>query len=94
MPQNERDRVLVPDPKTLAERKKVAEGFAEQFNLKLPILVDPMSDPFEKAFAAWPDRVYVLDGTGKVAYKGDPGPRGFKVAEAPAVLDRLLTKKN
>jgi hypothetical protein len=90
VPQNERDKILIPDPKTLAERKKVAETFAEQFNLKLPILVDPMADPFERAFAAWPDRVYVLDPAGRVAYKGDPGPRGFKVAEVPAVLERLL----
>jgi hypothetical protein len=34
--------------------------------------------------------VYVLDAAGKVAYKGDPGPRGFKVAEVPPVLERLL----
>ena len=70
----------------------MAEGFAEQFDLKLPILIDPMTDPFEKAFAAWPDRVYVLDAAGKVAYKGEPGPRGFKVGELPPVLDKLLAK--
>jgi hypothetical protein len=93
VPQNERDKILVPDPKTLAERKKVAEGFAEQFKLKLPILVDPMDDPFEQGFAAWPDRVYVLDATGKVAYKGEPGPRGFQVNEVPPVLERLLGPK-
>ena len=93
MPQNERDKVLVKDPTTIAERKQVAKDFATQFKVSLPILVDPMDDPFEAAFAAWPDRIYVFDAAGKVAYKGQPGPRGFKVDEVPGVLKRLGEKK-
>ena len=49
--------------------------------------------PAPDHLAAWPDRVYVIDAAGKVAYKGDPGPRGFKVSEVPQVLDKLLTSK-
>ena len=93
MPQNERDKILVKDPTTLEERKKVAKEFAEQFKVSLPILVDPMADLFEKAFAAWPDRIYVLGPAGKVAYKGQPGPGGFKVNEIPPVLEKLIEKK-
>ena len=93
MPQNERDRILIKDPTTLDERKQVAKEFAQQFKVSLPILVDPMADPFEKAFAAWPDRIYVLDGAGKVACKGQPGPGGFKVNEVPPVLEKLVEKK-
>ena len=93
MPQNQRDKILIKDPATLDERKKVAKEFAEQFKVSLPILVDPIADPFEKAFAAWPDRIYVLDAAGKVAYKGQPGPGGFKVSEIPPVLERLLERR-
>jgi hypothetical protein len=92
VPQNERDKILVKDPTTIEERKQVAKDFAKQFEVSLPILVDPMEDPFESAFAAWPDRIYVLDATGKVAYKGQPGPRGFKVDEVPPVLKKLLAR--
>jgi len=46
----------------------------------------------EKDYAGWPDRLYVIDGDGKIAYKGAPGPRGFKPDEIPAVLDKLLKK--
>jgi Iodothyronine deiodinase len=53
-----------------------------------------MDDPFEAAFAAWPDRIYVLDAAGAVAYKGATGPRGFKVADVPPVLQNLLGEKN
>jgi hypothetical protein len=93
VPQNERDKVLVKDPKTLAERKGVAEEFARQFKLTLPILVDTIDNQAAAAFAAWPDRIYVLDAAGRVAYKGGPGPGGFRVAEVPPVLTKLLEGK-
>jgi hypothetical protein len=89
---NERDKILIKDPTTLAERKRAAEDFATQFKVTLPILVDPISDPFDRAFAGWPDRIYVIDSAGKIAYKGRPGPRGFRVEEARPVLEKLLSK--
>lgn len=92
MPANIQDKILIEDPKTLEERRKVAREFAEQFKISLPILVDTLDDQAEKAFAAWPDRIYVLDAEGKIAYKGGPGPRGFNVAEAAAVLAKLLAE--
>src|SRR5688572_372478 len=76
VPANVRDNVLVADPKSLEERRKVAREFAAQFKLKLPILVDTLDDRLERAYAAWPDRVYVIDAAGRIAYKGGPGPRG------------------
>lgn len=91
MPINVRENVLVADPKTLAERQKVAREFAAQFRFTLPILVDNIADDAEQIFAAWPDRIYVLDAEGRVAYKGGPGPRGFDVGAARTALERLLT---
>lgn len=90
MDANVQDKVLVQDPKTLEERQKVAQDFAAQFKVSLPILVDTIDDQIEKAYAGWPDRIYVIDAEGKIAYKGGPGPRGFQVAEVPPVLDKLL----
>jgi hypothetical protein len=87
---NVRDGVLVADPKTLEERRKVAREFAAQFKVTLPVLVDTLDDQVERAYAGWPDRIYVIDAEGKIAYKGGPGPQGFSVPEARAALDRLL----
>ena len=53
-------------------------------------MVDTIDDEVNKAYSARPDRLYVIDANGKLAYVGDPGPRGFKPAEIPPVLDRLL----
>lgn len=84
--------MLVKDPTTDAERKAVAEDFVKQFKLKLPVLMDTIDDKMEKNYSGWPDRIYVLDSKGKLAYKGGPGPRGFKPEDVPAILDGLLNK--
>ena len=69
----------------------MAQEFAAQFKVSVPILVDTIDDQVEKAYAGWPDRIYVIDAQGKVAYKGGPGPGGFVVSDVPPVLDRLLS---
>lgn len=43
--------------------------------------------------AAGPDRMYVIDAQGKVAYNGARGPQGFKPDEAEAALKKVLAKK-
>jgi hypothetical protein len=49
-----------------------------------------MDNKLNSDYSAWPDRIYVIDADGKVAYKADPGPRGFRPADVPGVLNRLL----
>ena len=90
VPQNKKDGFELKDPTNDAEREEVARDFAKQFKLKLPVLLDTIDDKTEKAYAGWPDRLYVIDARGKLAYVGKPGPFGFQPKELPAVLDRLL----
>jgi hypothetical protein len=90
---NVKEKIVFNDPKTLEERCQAAKDFATQFKVTLPILVDTMDDKMESAFAAWPDRIYIIGADGKVAYKGKPGPFGFKVGEAEEALKKLLPGK-
>lgn len=82
----------IADPKTLEERRKAAKDFAAKLKVTLPILIDTLDDRVDKAYAGWPDRIYVIDAEGKVAFKGDVGPGGFipAVKATPAVLEKLL----
>lgn len=91
--QNRKDKIVLNDPKTLEEREKVARGFVKDFKLKHPVLIDTMDDATNKAYAGWPDRLYVIDKDGKIAYQGGPGPGGFKPAELGPVLEKLVGKK-
>ena len=45
----------------------------------------------ERAYTAWPDRLYVIDRDGLIAHKSAAGPFGFKPAEVEAALKRILT---
>ncbi len=93
MQQNVREGILLKDPKTLEERQKVAKDFVKDFKVTLPVVVDAIDDAVRTAYSAWPDRLYVIDAAGKIAYVGGPGPRGFKPEEIPPVLTKLLAGK-
>ncbi len=90
VPVNVRQGVLVATHTTLAERESAARKCAEEMGLKAPILMDGMDDKVSRAYGAWPDRLYVVDAEGRIAYAGGKGPQGFKPPEAQAALDRLL----
>jgi type I thyroxine 5'-deiodinase len=60
--------------------------------LSIPFLIDDMEDTANKAYSAWPDRIYIVGKDGKIAYKGSPGPQGFKPDEAKAKLKEILGK--
>jgi hypothetical protein len=92
-PVNEKDGIKVNQPKTYEERVKVAGDCIKDLKLALPCLVDDMQNSAQKGYAGWPDRIYVIDAEGKVAYKGEPGPRGFKPADAADALKKLVEGK-
>ncbi len=93
MRENDREGIVVNDPKTLDERLKVANSCASDLKISIPIIVDDMNDTVEKLYAGWPDRIYVIDKHGVIIYKGAPGPRGFKPKEAENALKMLLEGK-
>lgn len=90
MAANEKEGIKVNQPKTYEERIKVAGECMKDLKLSIPCLVDDMQNTAQKAYAGWPDRFYVIDKAGNIAYKGGPGPGGFKPAEAEEALKKLL----
>ena len=80
---------LVEEPITFAERSRLAAQCATAMKIeRLPALVDEIDDGAGDAYAAWPDRLFLVGKDGRIAYAGGPGPRGFKPEElARAILD-------
>jgi hypothetical protein len=87
---NLKEKISVGSPQTLEERCSLAETCLTKLTLKIPPLVDDLANSTEIAYTAWPDRIYVLDREGNVAYKSYPGPFGFKPAEMADALKRVL----
>jgi hypothetical protein len=73
--------ILVKQPKTHLERREVARACSAKLQMTIPLVVDTIDDRVGHAYSAMPDRLYVIDRDGKVAYQGGRGPFGFKPAE-------------
>jgi hypothetical protein len=56
----------------------------------MPALVDGMDDAVSQAFAAWPERIYLVGRDRRIAFKGGPGPWEFDPDAAAAALSSLL----
>jgi len=72
------------------ERNKVASKCCSTLNLTIPTAVDDMQDTVNQLYKAWPERIYVIDQKGKIAYRSGVGPWGFKPSAAAAVVRKLL----
>jgi hypothetical protein len=87
---NERENLIYDQPKTLNDRLTIARDFVHRMEYDLEVVVDSMDNVANEAFAAWPERLYIVDTNGKVAYKGRMGPEGFVVDEVERWLDQNL----
>ncbi len=81
----------VYDPKTIEERQQVASRCESTLQYEIPTYVDTMDDKVNKAYAAYPTRLYLIGLDGRVAYAGDLGPFGFKPAELKTAIEEYLT---
>jgi hypothetical protein len=63
-----------------ADRCTTAEMLFKDKQLTIPCLIDDMDDTVNKAYAGWPDRIFVVRTDGRLAIAGEMGPRGFKPA--------------
>ncbi len=90
MPVNLKDNVVFATPRSYGEKSGLARACARNLGIGFPALVDDFDSSTEIAYTGWPDRLYVIDREGRVAYKARPGPFGFKPDEVARTLARLL----
>jgi type I thyroxine 5'-deiodinase len=77
----EKDDVCYAQPKTLEQRLVIANDFTKRFKFPLPFGIDDMSNAANDAYAAWPERLYIIDESGHIAYRGGMGPFNYHPAE-------------
>ncbi len=89
MPSNLKDGVLVSSTHTFDERDAAAKMCVVKLGIKIPALIDDAQDSTERAYTGWPDRLYLVDQSGRIAYKSKAGPFGFHPEELAAHLQRI-----
>jgi alkylhydroperoxidase family enzyme len=86
MPTNDRVGITLRQPRSAAEREGVAGKCCALLEMRMPLVVDGLDDRVGHAYSGMPDRLYVIDREGRVAYQGGRGPFGFKPREMEQAL--------
>jgi hypothetical protein len=84
--------LLLEDPLTDDERLALARACEEALELGFPLLVDGVDDAASRAWAGWPDRLYLVDRDGRIAYKGRKGAAGFLPDELGHAIEELVAR--
>lgn len=82
--------IAVRDPVSDDERSQVATVCSLQLEIRMPVLLDAVTNRVARAYGAWPDRLYLIGRDGRVAWQGGPGPAGFKADELEGAIGNEL----
>ena len=82
----------VYDPKTIEDRRKVAGSCETALQYGIRTYVDEMDDAVNKAYAAWPTRLYLIGLDGRVVYHGGLGPFDFHPEKLEKAIQEYLTQ--
>jgi hypothetical protein len=92
MKSNVKEDVCYAQPKTLEQRVAIANDFVKRFNYPTQFGIDDMSNAANDAYAAWPERIYIIE-QGRIAYRGGMGPFNYHPEEARSVYSDARQKK-
>jgi hypothetical protein len=90
MQSNIKEQVVFASPRSEDERANVAGTCVRKLGIKIPAVLDEFGNSTENAYTGWPDRLYLIDRTGRVAYKSKPGPFGFHPDNLQAALKKIV----
>jgi hypothetical protein len=86
MKSNVKEDVCYAQPKTLKQRVAIANDFVQRLKYPIPFGIDDMDNSADLAYSAWPERLYVIDEHGHIAYAGAMGPFHYDPEEVRAWL--------
>ena len=85
-----KENLVFASPKNDEERAFLAGACVRKLGIKFPAVLDEFGNSTENAYTGWPDRLYLIDQNGLVAYKSKPGPFGFNPGDLEAALARIM----
>ena len=91
---NQREGVTLGPARNLAEKQQHADLCVRKLSLPWPAVVDGMDGAAESAYQAWPSRVYVVDGGGRVTFNSRLGELDFRPSDLEAALREILAGRS
>ena len=93
LPANVREGVLLASPRSGTERSAAAQSCVRNLGIRLPAVLDDIDNRTERAYTGWPDRLFIIDTNGRVAFKSAPGPYGFSTADLEKSLKAVIAQR-
>jgi len=88
------DGTVMEEPKTAEERAAHCRHCMESLELApMAAWIDDLGDSANRAYEAWPDRLYLIDRDGRVAFRSPPGPYGFEIGELRKAIEAELERE-
>ncbi len=87
---NQKAGIDLSQPQELASRRAIAQQCQSHLNLDIPFLIDKIDDQVGSMYSGMPNRLYLIDSQGKVAFKNGRGPFGFHPRQLEQSLVLLL----
>jgi len=82
---------VVEEPRTFKQRKAVAQTCAGALDMApIRMVVDGIDNKVGDAYAAWPDRLYLVGRKGRLEYVGGAGPFGLSPNELEDAIRKQL----
>ena len=79
-----KDKVLFATPRSFEDRAEVGATCVKDLKIDLPMVVDEIDNRTERAYTAWPDRLYVIDADGPHHLQERcPGPSASRSSRWP-----------
>ena len=69
--------VSIKEHANLQDREKAAKSCISDLKITIPTLIDDMTDSVGNAYSGHPDRLFIINAEGKIAFRGEKGPWGF-----------------
>jgi hypothetical protein len=89
---NVREGILLSTAKDIGQKEEYASSCVRNLGIKFTGVVDDMDARTELNYMGWPDRLYLVGRDGHIAWKGGPGPQGFKPPELEAAIQAELSR--
>lgn len=77
MMSNQRVGIDLSQPKSDSDRRSIAETCQKHLDIDIPLLVDGVDDAVGAVYSGMPNRLYLIDQNGRIAFKNGRGPFGF-----------------
>ena len=87
MTPNTQQGIVYDQPTSEDERAEVAQACVLGLRFRMPTVLDRLSNEVDLAYAALPERLYVVDARGRIAWRCGPGPWGFDVDGWAAAIE-------